>query len=89
MLDDRIIYLIERCFPEPDRPKAQAALEACKPEWSHETVRCQIAAIAVSGGQLDHLHAAIDTYRIDFRDLLVAAGFAEDTKKHLTWQPDW
>ena len=89
MLDERVSQLIDLAFAEPDRDEARSALEVCKPEWSREIVRCQIAAIAASRGRLDWLHEAIETYSIDFRDLLMGAGFAEDTEKHLTWEPDW
>ena len=46
------------------------------------------AMIRVSGGRLDRLEAtAIPLLRQDWRDLLVAADFAEDIHAHETWQP--
>jgi hypothetical protein len=49
--------------------------------------RIQIAALKVSGGDLDGLVRAIELAQRDWRDLLVAAGFAEDIHAHETWLP--
>ncbi|MDX1430168.1 MAG: tetratricopeptide repeat protein [Rhodothermales bacterium] len=49
--------------------------------------RIRIAALKVSGGDLEALRKAVDLANIDWRDLLVAAGFAHDTKAHLKWMP--
>jgi len=49
-----------------------------------ERVHC--AALKVSEGRLDKLYDAIALAQTDWRDLLVAAGFAEDTQAHLHWR---
>tara|TARA_A100000171_G_scaffold48951_1_gene57162 strand:- start:678 stop:959 length:282 start_codon:yes stop_codon:yes gene_type:complete len=93
MLDPKVSSLIDQAFSEADRPNARAALESCDPAWAwnHENlmIRCQIAAIAASRGNLNTLLSVLITFETDFRDLLVGAGFAHDTEKHLTWTPDW
>jgi hypothetical protein len=47
----------------------------------------RFAAIRLSGGDLQRLRDAIRLARTDWRDLLVAADFAEDSHAHETWQP--
>jgi hypothetical protein len=48
--------------------------------------RLHAAAIRFSGGDLGRLDQAIELARIDWRDLLVAAGFADEDGPH-DWQP--
>ena len=50
--------------------------------------RIRIAALKVSGGDLDALRRAIHLANVEWRDLLVEAGFAHDVKAHLHWRPD-
>jgi hypothetical protein len=50
--------------------------------------RIVFAMIRLSGGSLDRLETtAIPLFRRDWRDLLVAAEFAEDVHAHETWHP--
>jgi hypothetical protein len=49
--------------------------------------RLRFAAIRLSGGQLDRLQQAVKLAQVDWRDLLVAAGFAENLGAHLKWMP--
>src|SRR5690349_1386993 len=49
--------------------------------------RLRFAAIRVSGGDLDRLREAIHVAQVDWRDLLVAADFADDTRAHERWEP--
>jgi len=50
--------------------------------------RIVFAMIRLSGGRLDRLeNIAIPLFRRDWRDLLVAADFADDIHAHETWQP--
>lgn len=52
-----------------------------------ELERIRIAAIRVSGGFIDALCDAIELADVDWRDLLLSAGFADDIDAHLTWTP--
>ncbi len=54
---------------------------------SDQLERVRFAAIRFSGGRLSRLQEAVDLAALDWRDLLVAAGFAEDTTAHTSWQP--
>src|SRR5690348_16640358 len=49
--------------------------------------RFQFAALKLSGGDLWELRSAIELAKKDWRDLLMAAGFGEDTRAHLFWIP--
>ena len=48
-----------------------------------ERVRC--AALKLSGGSLEKLQAAVRLAQTDWRDVLVAAGFANSLTAHLAW----
>jgi hypothetical protein len=49
--------------------------------------RLRFAAIRLSDGNLPRLREAIVLAKTDWRDLLVAADFADDVDAHRTWQP--
>ncbi len=48
--------------------------------------RIQCAALRLSEGRMDKLYDAIALGQTDWRDLLVAAGFAEDPRAHKDWK---
>jgi hypothetical protein len=52
-----------------------------------ELERYRFAALKLSEGKLDKLQHAITLAQTDWRDLLIAAGFAHDTKAHEAWLP--
>ena len=54
---------------------------------AHHLERFQFAALKKSDGDLQRLHEAIDLAKLDWRDLLVAAGFAHDPLEHQRWLP--
>jgi hypothetical protein len=49
--------------------------------------RLRFAAIRLSDGALPRLRDAITLAKTDWRDLLVAAAFADDVNAHRTWRP--
>ena len=49
--------------------------------------RVRFAALKVSRGELEELKSAIKLAQIDWRDLLVSAGFATDVGAHNEWTP--
>jgi hypothetical protein len=49
--------------------------------------RIRFAALRRSNGKLEELRKAIDLARLDWRDLLVAADFADDIHAHEKWRP--
>ena len=50
--------------------------------------RIRFAALRLSGGDLDRLKRGIQMAKHDWRDLLMAAGFAHDITAHERWFPD-
>ena len=49
--------------------------------------RLRFAALKLSQGELNKLLDAVILAQTDWRDLLVAAGFADDVQAHLSWLP--
>lgn len=47
--------------------------------------RCRFAVLKLSQGNMEKLKGAIALAKQDWRDLLVAAGFAHDTTAHRKW----
>jgi hypothetical protein len=52
-----------------------------------ELERFRFAALKLSEGNLQKLREAVQLAKIDWRDLLVAADFADDVKAHNRWFP--
>ena len=48
--------------------------------------RFRFAALKLSQGNLEKLRSAIELAKRDWRDLLVAAGFANSADAHKTWR---
>jgi hypothetical protein len=49
--------------------------------------RIRFSVLELSGGNIDKLKRAITLAQKDWRDILVAAGFANDPLAHKTWNP--
>ena len=49
--------------------------------------RIRFAAMKIANGSIDRLCDAIQLAQIDWRDLLVSAGFANDVNAHWNWKP--
>jgi hypothetical protein len=78
-------------FAEADRDPARVILEtecgANVPSWrSAGLERLRLAALKLSDGDLSKLQSAVDLAKIDFRDVLMAAGFGGTNSHHL-WAP--
>lgn len=50
--------------------------------------RFRFAVLKLSGGELAGVERALKLALVDWRDLLMAAGFAEDLHAHLAWTPN-
>ena len=50
-----------------------------------EMERIRFAVLKISEGDLDKLHDAIELAQTDWRDLLMSAGFENDTIEHERW----
>ncbi len=56
------------------------------PEWGELIDRVQLAAIRGSAWNIEKIGKAVSLANIDWRDVLVGAGFANSLSAHKTWQ---
>lgn len=49
--------------------------------------RIRFAVLKLSGGDLAELRRAVQLAQVDWRDVLVAAGFAHSIRAHESWLP--
>jgi hypothetical protein len=50
--------------------------------------RVRFAALKLSNGDLGDRRRAVEIAKVDWRDVLVAAGFGHDPRAHERWFPD-
>jgi hypothetical protein len=82
-------------FTSPDRAEAARLLATecgnnlpfCEDSDEFTLERLRYAAMKLSDGTLADLREAIALAKTDWRDLLMAAGFAEDVTAHQRWRP--
>jgi hypothetical protein len=92
-LSPETLRRVDILFHPEDRERAKALLyEQCGYDvlWGRnplEVERVRFAALKVSDGKLSALEGAVKLGQQDFRDLLVAAGFANDLEAHRKWEP--
>ncbi len=63
-------------------------LPFCRNHNKYELERIRFSALKVSGGDIERLKESVELAKVDWRDLLMAAGFAEDTEAHKHWMAD-
>jgi hypothetical protein len=83
---------IEKLFPKADDRETvgNILLEECSDtlplaENPKEIERIQLAVLKLSEGEAGKFLEAASLARLDWRDVLVAAGFGEDVEAHLKW----
>lgn len=76
---------VRALFAEGEVSEAIQLLSEQSPGVGHASLleRIRSAAVRVSGGDLMELRRALALAATDWRDLLVAAGFANDVNAHL------
>jgi hypothetical protein len=62
-------------------------LPFCDNDDEFQLERIRFSALKLSAGNIDKLRDAIKLAKTDWRDLLVAAGFADDITSHRRWNP--
>src|SRR5262245_39029998 len=70
--------LIERCGDN---------LPLCERSTPASLERIRFAALKLGNGDLAALRSAVELANLDWRDLLVAADFADDVQAHQSWFP--
>jgi hypothetical protein len=94
-LSSRTRDCLHAVFPPKDFAEAEGLIsEDCAesiPLWRDQTPagleRIRLAVIRLSNGELASLRSAIREANTDWRDVLVAAGFANDIDAHRHWTP--
>lgn len=87
---------LEALFPETSRAAAAtlleercgAALPLSRGVSSDSFDRIRFAVLKLSRGDLARLRLQVDAASRDWRDVLVAAGFADDIYAHRSWFPE-
>jgi hypothetical protein len=62
-------------------------LPFCQDQDEFQLERIRFSALKLSAGNIEKLKHAIKLAKQDWRDLLVAAGFAHDITAHRRWVP--
>ena len=86
--------IVEKLFPSESRIEATKVLENdcgsslpfCEDYDEFGLERIRFAALKLSEGRIEKLKESIQLAKIDWRDLLVMAGFAEDIHAHKKWK---
>ena len=87
---------LELLFPPEEQARVAAIIEdECGNNLpflerydSFQMERFRFAALKLSEGDLAKLNRAVEVAKVDWRDLLVAAGFGHDVRIHETWVPE-
>ena len=58
-----------------------------EPKHARMAERIRFAVLKLSAGDLDRLRRAVTEAQVDWRDMLVAAGFGNDLRAHKRWKP--
>ena len=92
-LSENVESRLKLVFSGKELTQAQGMLEAdCARNiagWKMAGLdRLRLALVKLSGGSLSRLAEAIELAQTDFRDALVAAGFADDPRAHENWWPE-
>jgi len=64
-----------------------ANLPFCESATSESAERIRFAALKLSRGDLGELRSIVEHANIDWRDVLVWAGFGDDVEAHRRWWP--
>ena len=94
-LSPETIRRVDILFPPEDRERAKALLyERCgnnlpflDKKNMYQLERFRFAALKYSDGNLPKLEAAVKLAQGDWRDLLMASGFAHEIEAHRRWEP--
>jgi hypothetical protein len=94
-LSPATVLHIEKLFRPEDRETAESLLRDecaenlpfCEKTDPIKSERIRFAVLKLSGGKLDDLLKWIEAAQVDWRDVLMAAGFGQSIDAHGEWQP--
>jgi hypothetical protein len=83
---------IQALYPKEQQDKIAQILEnecakGIAPNNNAELERIRIAVLKMSNGNFDEFQNAIELSQIDWRDVLMSAGFGNDVNAHKRWFP--
>jgi len=92
-LSDKTLRLVRCVFRSDQQSAAVAILEAecgsnlpfMAAATAESIERVRFAVLKMSGGELSELRRALSLANTDWRDILVAAHFADDLLAHVAW----
>jgi hypothetical protein len=93
VLTQRTLRLIERLFPPDQHGAVRELLEQdcgtnlpfCETQDAVGLERVRFAVLMLSGGNLERLRSMADHAKVDWRDVLVWAGFGYSLTAHDEW----
>jgi hypothetical protein len=94
-LSDQTMARVRALFSSEEQGAAIRLLEEdcgsnlpfCESATSESAERIRFAALKLSRGNLGELRSIVDHAKIDWRDVLVWAGFGDDVEAHRGWWP--
>ena len=90
-LRSNVLAAITNLFmPDEHKTITKILIEECNADKIHvssetDAERIQLAVLKLSEGDTDKFLAAAELAQLDWRDVLVAAGFGNDLEAHLKW----
>lgn len=93
-LSEKTVERINALFSDSQREEVEELLKQecgdnipfCENKNKYEMERIRFAVLKLSEGNMDKLIQAIELAQTDWRDLLMAAGFAHDVEAHNKWK---
>ena len=94
-LSEQTELRLTRLFPPDQRDEVRRLLRDecgnnlpfCQDSDAVGLERVRFGVLKLSDGDLNKLRKAVQLAKQDWRDLLVASGFAHDVSAHKTWMP--
>jgi len=90
---DATLAIVRRLFDEPERAlvadllarECGTNLPFCQAWSGADLERVRFAVLKLSGGNVERLRRDIRLAQVDWRDVLVAAGFGNSLEAHRRW----
>ncbi len=95
-LSETTTSIVERLFPPEQRREAGRLLEEecgnnlpfCENSDAYALERIRSAVLKISEGDMSQLRQAIKLAKLDWRDVLMGAGFGHSVTAHEEWERD-
>lgn len=96
-LSETTAIIVEKLFPPEQRDEVRRLLEEecgnnlpfCENSDAHALERIRSAVLKISEGDISQLRQAIKLAKLDWRDVLMGAGFGRSVTAHKEWERDF